>query len=67
MDTKTLLNKIQQWFHRKTDISVETLVEPPIPAELFNADQMERHGITLALSHKLTQKHAPDILLTSVV
>jgi cyclic beta-1,2-glucan synthetase len=63
MDYKILLNKIQRLFHRKIDVSVEMLAEPLIPPELFNADRMERHGITLALSHKLTQKPVPDRLL----
>ena len=64
MDSKNLLDSIQEWLHLKTKASVEGLAEPPLPAELFNADQMERHGITLALSHTLTQKSAPDILLS---
>ncbi len=63
MDSKTLITSIQHWLHLKSHAAVEGLVEPPIPAELFNADQMERHGIALALSHTLTQKSRPDILL----
>lgn len=39
-------------------------VEPVTSAELFNVDQMERYGITLALSHKLTKKPSSDILLS---
>lgn len=63
MDSKTLINNIQQWLHLKRKASAEGLAEPPIPAELFSADQMERHGITLALSHSLSQKSSPDMLL----
>ena len=63
MDSKTLINNIQQWLHLKSKAAVEGLTEPPIPAELFNADQMERYGITLALSHTLTATSVPDILL----
>src|SRR5580692_2607600 len=64
MDSKALLDSIQQWLHLKNKASNEGLDEPPIPAELFNADQMERYGITLALSHSLRQKSTSDILLT---
>jgi cyclic beta-1,2-glucan synthetase len=66
MDSKTLLNSIQEWLHLKTKTSVDGLTEPPLPAELFNADQMERHGITLALSHRLAKKSAPNILLSQL-
>lgn len=63
MDSKTLFNSIQEWLHLKSKSLTEGLGEPPLPVELFNADQMERHGITLALSHSLRKKPAPDILL----
>src|SRR5690348_15018563 len=63
MDSKTLINSIQTWLHLKDKASIEGLAEPPMPAELFNADQLERHGITLALSQTLTKKPTPDILL----
>ncbi|MGP1676815.1 MAG: GH36-type glycosyl hydrolase domain-containing protein [Burkholderiales bacterium] len=36
---------------------------PPLRAELFNADQMERHGKTLTGSHRLSAQRAPDQLL----
>ena len=39
-------------------------IEPPLRAELFSADQMEQHGKTLADSHTLSPKYAPDRLLT---
>ncbi len=35
----------------------------PLRAELFNADQMERHGKTLTGSHRLSLHRAPDQLL----
>jgi len=63
MDSKQLINSIQEWLHLKSKASVEGLAEPPLPAELFNADQMERHGITLALSHTLSKKSMPAMLL----
>ncbi|WP_319002452.1 GH36-type glycosyl hydrolase domain-containing protein [Dechloromonas denitrificans] len=37
--------------------------EPPLRAELFSADQMERHGKALADTHKLQAAHGPDLLL----
>ena len=63
MDSKTLIKNIQQWLHLKHKASREHLTPPPMPTELFNVDQMERHGITLALSHKLTKKSVSDMLL----
>ncbi len=63
MDSETLIRNIQQWLHLKKSSIKEGLTEPPFPAELFSAEQMERHGITLALSHELTKKFVPDVLL----
>ena len=37
--------------------------EPPLRAELFSAEQMERHGKTLAGLHRLSSQRAPDQLL----
>ncbi|MCC8998208.1 MAG: cyclic beta 1-2 glucan synthetase, partial [Candidatus Contendobacter sp.] len=37
--------------------------EPPLRAELFSAIQMEQHGKSLATTHQLTPRHAPDQLL----
>jgi len=64
MDSKTLINRIQEWLHLKNKAMDEGLNKPPIPAELFNTDQMERYGITLALSHTLRKKTSPTILLS---
>ncbi len=63
MDSNALINSIQEWLHLKSKAAVEGRTEPPLPAELFTADQMERFGITLALSHELTQKTSQDMLL----
>src|SRR4029077_12870213 len=38
--------------------------EPPLRSELFSADQMERHGKTLATAHRLTPGRARDQLLS---
>ncbi|MDD0838772.1 glucoamylase family protein [Curvibacter sp. HBC61] len=37
--------------------------EPPLQAELFNGEQMQRHGHTLALRHQAILKAGPDRLL----
>ena len=38
--------------------------EPPLRSELFSSDQMKRHGLELANSHKLNSRRASDRLLT---
>lgn len=63
MDIRTLIDSIKEWLHLKNKAAVEIVVEPPISAEIFSADQMERYGITLALSHKLSHKSNKSILL----
>ena len=37
--------------------------EPPLRSELFSADQMERHGKSLAVAHKVASGRARDRLL----
>src|SRR4030095_226166 len=37
--------------------------ELPLPSEMCSADQMERHGKTLAAAHRLTPGRARDQLL----
>jgi len=37
--------------------------ERPLRSELFSADQMVQHGRSLASSHKVSTKHAPEQLL----
>ena len=38
-------------------------MHPPLPAELFNNEQMEQYGSVLAQSHRLTQNRTVGILL----
>jgi len=38
--------------------------EPPLRAELFSTDQMARHGVRLASTHRLSPRHVPDQLLS---
>ncbi|HET9512735.1 MAG TPA: hypothetical protein VFO95_02315, partial [Gemmatimonadales bacterium] len=44
-------------------LTAEPSPEPPIRSSLLSSDQMERHGRTLAASHKVGPGHAPDLLL----
>ncbi|MFD0739901.1 GH36-type glycosyl hydrolase domain-containing protein [Lysobacter koreensis] len=37
--------------------------EPPLRAQLFSAEQMERHGKALARAHRVSTAPAPDLLL----
>ena len=64
MHGKTLIKNLKKWLHPKTRSSVEGPRKPSLRATaLFHADQLERHSVTLASSHELTKKQAPDILL----
>jgi len=54
-----LSNKLRHWPSR----GKYAAAEPPLRAELFGADQMERHGRTLAAAHKLAAGSSPDQLL----
>ena len=63
---KTLFNHLLQWRserQRAGTLRGRASEEPPLRAELFSADQMERHGRTLALSHRLAAKPTADQLL----
>ncbi len=51
------------WFRRNRRAPEYASEEPLLRAELFSADQMERHGKTLAGSHRLSLRRAPDQLL----
>ena len=41
----------------------QPVVELPLRSELFSVDQMERHGKTLALAHRLAPHRTRDQLL----
>ncbi len=40
-----------------------SVCDPPLRSELFNSDQMEQHGTTIAGLHKLSPGYPPDQLL----
>jgi len=63
MDSTILIKNVKEWLRLKKEEPIDDLAFSSIPVELFNAEQMERHGATLALSHKLSKKSAPDLLL----
>ena len=55
---KTLLSNVRQWgaqSFRVNAVRDHTKETQPLRAELFSADQMERHGRTLADTHQLTR------------
>ena len=65
-NSNTIFGGLLPWkvkFNRINTFRDQTKEKPPLRAELFSADQMERHGKTLADSHRLTNKNIPDQLL----
>lgn len=62
MGKKLMIDNIQEWLQLKNKAD-EDLGEPEMIAELFSAEQMERYGVTLALSHRLVKSSSKDLLL----
>ncbi len=50
-------------FGRADSLGIQVEQEPPLRSNLFSADQMEQHGKSLALAHRLAPGRAPDQLL----
>src|SRR5688500_1228458 len=50
-------------FLRRLSARAETGAESPLRAQLFSADQMERHGVALARAHRISPRPGPDRLL----
>ena len=66
VNSKTIIAKLPKLSAsiRGTDLAKKCAVcEPPLRSELFSSDQMEQHGKTLAVLHKLSPEYAPDQLL----
>jgi cyclic beta-1,2-glucan synthetase len=62
--------KLNQWAsHIQTDDAASKYIsaEAPLRAELFSADQMDRHGRFLASSHQLASGRRPDQLLARLI
>ena len=57
------LRQLPELFQRRRRLPEYATDAPPLRAELFSADQMERHGRTLAGLHRLSARRAPDQLL----
>ena len=54
---------MRAYFRQRAALSERLGSEPALRSELFSADQMERHGRTLALMHKVSASRSPDLLL----
>ena len=54
---------ISQWIAAPVDALAALDREPPLRAQLLNAEQMERHGKALARTHRVNGAPAPDLLL----
>jgi len=59
----SVLCRLPRWWRNSALTGKYASTEPPLRAELFSADQMERHGKTLAGAHQLHPKVGPDHLL----
>ena len=63
----TVIGGLLPWKAKRNKINAyraQANEKPPLRAELFSSDQMERHGITLAASHRLSPQTFSDKLLT---
>ncbi len=63
---KTLLRawlRFRRWIAEPVDTLDALDREPPLRAQLLSAEQMERHGKTLARAHRVSNTPAPDLLL----
>ena len=60
-----LLNfsRMRAYFRRRGALRRKLGNEPALRSELFSADQMERHGKSLAATHRLGTPRSPDLLL----
>src|SRR5437773_2515556 len=58
------LRYFRNWIHTTDPTRHYSGDELPLRSELFSADQMKEHGKTLAGSHQLSTKGAPNPLLT---
>lgn len=60
---RAVLLRVLHAFRSSTDLPLDALAEVPLRAELFSAEQMERHGSTLAQQHSLHKGHGREQLL----
>jgi cellobiose phosphorylase len=57
------LSRLRAYFRQRAALTERLGSEPALRSELFSADQMERHGRTLAQMHRVSAVRAPDLLL----
>ena len=57
------LSRLRAYLRRRATIGRKLGDEPALRSELFSADQMERHGRTLASMHRSSSSGSPDLLL----
>ncbi|MEO8162019.1 MAG: hypothetical protein ABI588_11430, partial [Arenimonas sp.] len=57
------LARIRAYLRRRGSLRRHAVPEPALRAQLFSADQMERHGHALAAGHRVTKARAADLLL----
>ena len=56
-----LRRRVRRWARAVT--ARRRVAEPPLRAQLFNAEQMESHGRALARAHAISIRRVPDLLL----
>jgi hypothetical protein len=59
---QTLSLRWQTWMARQTRPRPHAS-EPPLRAELFSGEQLQRHAVALAGQHRIDPKHGPNRLL----
>ncbi len=64
---RALLRRMDARFQGEGLAQKYATAEPPLRSELFSADQMDRHGRTLAESHRLARANGRDRLLERLV
>ena len=57
------LSRLRAYVRRRAARGQRPGTEPALRSELFSADQMERHGRTLAAAHRVGPGRSPDLLL----
>jgi cyclic beta-1,2-glucan synthetase len=66
VDISAITEKLGRLITRRESVSMEATdyqEEQPLRAELYNVEQLRRHAITLAASHRLTTEPARDKLI----
>ena len=58
------LARIRARLRRRSALHRKLENEPTLRSELYSADQMERHGRTLAGLHRLSKRQSANLLLS---